>query len=64
MKLTRIYAVSVEHRGTVHISQECYSTYQEAKKFILNRGDKPSQVSDYLFDSGEYRYQIIEMTLQ
>ncbi len=61
--MKRIYIVVAESKGSYHVSQEAYSSYESAKKFVLERGDKPEQISEYRFISNEYIYRIHDLIL-
>lgn len=61
--MKKIYIVVVESKGKYHISQEAYSSYEAARNFVVERGDKPEQISDYCFMSNDYVYRIHDLTL-
>ena len=56
---TRLYKKIQYHK----ISQECYSTYEKAKEFILNRADKPEEISYWIFRSESRTYSIRELRI-
>ncbi len=61
--MNRIYALIIESGGQRYISQEAYRDYETARKFILERRDKPEQISEYKFMSTEYTYYITDLKL-
>lgn len=62
------YVIEVETRSHVKlqyhkISQECYTNYEKAKEFVLNRADKPEQISYFIFKSEQLTYSIREIRI-
>lgn len=51
----------VDSTGTSNISSECYSTYDGAKNFIVNRSDNPQMETPYVFKSQSRIYSIFEL---
>lgn len=49
-----VYIIEVKYGLESKISQEGYDSYEKAKEFIIKRGDKPNEITPYLFisDSG------------
>lgn len=46
---------------TTKISQEAYKNYEDAKEFCSDRSDNPVQINEYIWESDQYKYSILEL---
>ena len=59
--MKRVYIVETIKDCTHKLSQEAYWSYDDAKKFIENRSDKPVMINSFLFKSEINEYRIHDM---
>ena len=62
-----VYIVKHRMHGETHwhVSQEGYSTYEKAVKFIETRSDKPKQTErGWIWESDEGKYAISDITVK
>lgn len=63
-----VYVIEVETRSGVipqyhKVSQECYTSSEKAREFVMNRGDKPQEISYFIFKSERLTYSIREIRI-
>lgn len=61
----RAYIIIVQSTKdmSLSISQEGYKEFEQAKKFVNSRSDKPKAKSEYIYVSDNYIYSIIEVKI-
>lgn len=66
--MDKVFIIEVTTLGglynTSKVSQEAYSTYDSAKYFCENRGDKPKQIDDFTWISEYHKYTILEIYIK
>ncbi len=65
MVFVRAYIITVQSAKdmSVSISQEGYKEFEQAKRFVNSRSDKPEAKSEYRYVSDDYIYSIIEVKI-
>lgn len=63
MNRSRFYIIVVQDKkdNFNKVSQEAYHEYENAKRFILSRYDRPEERSRFFFESEEYKYLITDV---
>ena len=61
----RAYIITVQSTKdmSVSISQEGYNEFEQAKRFVNSRSDKPEAMSEYRYVSDDYIYLIVEVRI-
>ena len=65
MAFVRAYIITVQSTKdmSVSISQEGYNEFEQAKRFVNSRSDKPEAMSEYRYVSDDYIYLIVEVRI-
>ena len=65
MAFVRAYIITVQSTKdmSVSISQEGYNEFEQAKRFVNSRSDKPKAMSEYRYVSDDYIYLIVEVRI-
>ncbi len=61
----RAYIITIQSTKdmSVSISQEGYKEFEQAKRFVNSRSDKPEAKSEYRYISDDYIYSILEVRI-
>lgn len=61
----RAYIITVQSTKdmSLSISQEGYKEFEQAKRFVNSRSDKPEAKSEYRYISDDYIYSILEVRI-